>query len=118
MLYQRKIGIKILGTPLGHPDFIVAFLESITEMQKKLTKMIPLVTDTQSAWVLLTYCANARANYYTRCSAPDLTQAFAKNHDDVLWNCFLGIIGLESSIVDEKWRHLCQASFSASGLGL
>ena len=30
----------------------------------------------------------------------------------------MAIVGVESSNVDEKWRSLCQASFSQGGLGL
>ena len=51
-------GIKVLGTPLGHQDFVTAQLEMLTaEHQQTLLCRIPLVQDVQAAWLLLVHCA-------------------------------------------------------------
>ena len=44
------LGIKVLGTPLGH--------DNIGGMKGFLTR-IPLLRDVQSAWLLLLHCAQA-----------------------------------------------------------
>ena len=49
-LPTQKQGMKVLGTPLGHPDFVAAQLQRI-----------PRVPDLQSAWLLLLHCASPRA---------------------------------------------------------
>ena len=54
-------GVKILGTPLGHPDFVSARLERTTAKHVTLLERIPLVLDVQFAWLLLVHCAQARA---------------------------------------------------------
>ena len=59
-------GIKVLGTPLGHEDYVVRHLEAVTDEQRILLERIPRVQDVQSAWLLLLHCASARANYQLR----------------------------------------------------
>ena len=54
-------GIKILGTPLGHPAHVQRFLNSISEEHQTLRRRIPLVSDVQAVWLLLVHCVGARA---------------------------------------------------------
>ena len=61
-LLSHRRGIKVLGTPLGHPDFVKAHLDKLTAEHQTLLERIPLVEDAQSAWLLLVHCAAARAN--------------------------------------------------------
>ena len=56
-------GVRILGAPLGHTDFVSAFLERKSRDHHVLLSRIPRVEDVQSAWALLLHCASARANY-------------------------------------------------------
>ena len=58
-----KQGVKVLGTPLGHPQFVEAYLCKKTAAQEVLLERIPAVPDLQSSWSLLLHCASARANY-------------------------------------------------------
>ena len=53
-------GVRILGTPLGHPDFV--HTENVLKEHGVLLSRIPLVEDVQSAWALLLHCAGGRAN--------------------------------------------------------
>ena len=66
-LDSREQGIKILGIPVGHHDFITAFMERKSAEHTTLLEQIP-VPDVQSAWLLLLHCAQARANFLG-CSA-------------------------------------------------
>ena len=67
-------GVKVLGTPLGHPDFVRAHLRSSTEAQRVLMQRIPSIPDPQGAWLLLLFCAGSRANYMLRVVPPGLRQ--------------------------------------------
>ena len=56
-LPSHKRGMKVLGTPLGHADFIRDHLEKTAAKHQVLLDRIPLVEDVQSAWLLLVHCA-------------------------------------------------------------
>ena len=64
-------GIKLLGTQLGHPDFVARHLQSVVQEHRVILDRIPRVKDLQSAWLLLLHCASARANYILRSVDPD-----------------------------------------------
>ena len=53
--------IKVLGTPLGHADFVRAHLDRKVEEHQELLRRIPTVPDLQLAWLLLLHCAAAKA---------------------------------------------------------
>ena len=57
--------LVVLGTPLGHADFVRSHLESVHEEQDVLLDRIP-VPNLQAAWLLLSYCAATRANFVLR----------------------------------------------------
>ena len=78
-------GIKVLGTPLGHADFVRAHLDRKVEEHQELLRRIPTVPDLQSAWLLLLHCAAAKATYLLR------VLPFAAAHYEGLWQCFLQV---------------------------
>ena len=51
-------GIRVLGAPVGHPDFIRAQLEMTQAEHQVLLNRIPSLPDLQSAWSLLLHCAS------------------------------------------------------------
>ena len=71
-------GVKILGTPLGHPSCVRSQLVALTAKHEHLISNIMQVQDLQCAWILLLYCP--RAYYSLRVVHPNLTDAFAQ-HD-------------------------------------
>ena len=79
--------MKILGTPLGHPDFVRRHLGELAEEQRLLLERIPRVKDVQEAWLLLVHCASARANYFLRSVRPEAVAEYARLHDAGLWEC-------------------------------
>ena len=89
---SHRRGIKVLGTPLGHPDFVKAHLDKLTAEHQTLLDRIPLVEDAQSAWLLLVHCAAARANYIARVVEPESTEEFCRRHDRGLWRCLCTIL--------------------------
>ena len=80
-------GIKVLGTPLGHPDYVTRHLQRVEQEQQTLLDRIPSVFDVQSAWLLLLHCASARANYQLRVVHPSAVEGFSRAHDAGLWQC-------------------------------
>ena len=64
-------GIRVLGSPVGHPQFVQSFLRRKTAEHSVLLKRIPIVPDLQSAWLLLLYCAAARGNFWIRTVPPE-----------------------------------------------
>ena len=51
-------GIRVLGIPIGHKEYVQAELRATTEKHSILLNRIPLVQDLQSAWLLLLFYAN------------------------------------------------------------
>ena len=67
----------MLGTPLGHDDFVAQHLRTVTRDHHCLLERIPLMQDVQSAWLLLLHCASARTNYQIRSVNPTVVEEFA-----------------------------------------
>ena len=49
-------GIRVLGIPIGHVDFVHAQLRSKTEKHRVLHERLLSVQDLQSAWLLFLIC--------------------------------------------------------------
>ena len=116
-LLEREQGIRVLGTPLGHPAFVQAQLEETTRRHQILLERIPAVQDVQSAWALLLHCAGSRANYLLRVVRPDLVRSFAERHNRGLWQCLARILG-RSSEWDITTQEVASLPLSLGGLGL
>ena len=70
-LPTSKQGLRVLGVPVGHDDYVRAQLEEIAQEHMKLLDRIPCVKDMQSAWLLLSFCAATRANFLLRTVRPN-----------------------------------------------
>ena len=92
-LEAAQNGIVILGTPVGSPEFVQRFLGNRYAVQARFWERLKQVPDLQTAWLLLLYCANPRANHLIRALSPDLVADYARAHDDGLWATFLDLIG-------------------------
>ena len=106
---------QILGTPLGHPDFVARHREGLLEEQRVFLSGIPLVDDIQSAWLLLLHCANARANYQIRLVTPEGVEAYARAHDDRIWQCLCELLKWDPA---EDGREIANLPLVLGGLGL
>ena len=114
---SNEQGIKVLGTPLGHADYVSRHLQTVLEEQHILLDRIPRVQDVQSAWLILLHCASARANYHIRAVHPAATSAFAAAHDARLWQCMCSILQVDPMQVDDV-RETATLPLSLRGLGL
>ena len=76
-LPSESQGVVILGTPLEHPNFVQAHLRSMIDSHWSLLEMIQAVLDLQAAWLILLFCASARANFLIRALPLDATRDYA-----------------------------------------
>ena len=87
-------GVKVLGTPIGQPEFVQEFLAKKSREHQTLFERIPLVEDLQSSWLLLLMCGATRANFWLRTVRPDLAESFAVRHDARVWQCVQHLLGV------------------------
>ena len=107
--------VTILGTPLGHPDFVEASLQAKSREHDTLFDRLVAVPDLQCAWLLLLFCVSTRANYMLRVVHPELSHGFAARHDSRVWSTLTRLLGVEGS---ECARQRASLPFSIGGLGL
>ena len=76
--------MKVLGTPLGHRDFVRIHLKGTTAGHQLLMDRIPLLWDLQSSWL-------------SRVVERDAVQEFCRRHDAAVWRCFCTFTQIEES---------------------
>ena len=113
-------GLKILGTPLGSPEFVSRHMRELREEHDGLLNALKAMPELQSAWLLLSLCASARANYYLRALPPSLSREFAESHDAALLDTLFGLLDQPgANAEDMQWaRAVAQLPLRAGGLGL
>ena len=111
-------GIKVLGTPLGHPAYVTTQLQHIRQDQQLLLDRIPLLPDVQSAWALLVHCASARATYFLRVVSPEQSFQFATSHDTALWECLGTVVGVTTPHIRSTTHESVCLPLAFGGLGL
>ena len=111
-------GFRVLGTPLGHPAYVEAQLETLAVEHQDFLDRIPLLPDLQCAWSLLLHCASARATYYIRAVRPECSFRFARRHDEGLWRCLCRLLDIPHDSVPQRIKDSCTLSQVLGGLGL
>ena len=71
-----------------------------------------MVTDLQSAWLILLHCASGRANYLLRVVEPQSVAAYARAHDEGVWTCMCA--PEQQPHARRRYQELCE---SAVGVG-
>ena len=102
-------GLKILGAPFGHREYIAAQLERSFQTQETLIQRIPLVPDLQAAWLILLHCASARANHLLREGDPAQVLQYTQM-------CHLS--GIAPDLCDAAARSTATLPLVLGGLGL
>ena len=113
--YQQ--GFTVLGKPLGHPDIVQRFLEGKIAEHRVQLERIREVPDTQSAWLLLSFCAAAQANFFLRAVNPDNAKWFAAAHDQGVWQCFCRITQILATVGGRDRTSECMENAAGSPLG-
>ena len=113
---DTQLPVRLLGVPIGSPDFVRQQLEDKSAEQDLLFHRIPLMEDTQACWLLLLMCAATRANFWLRAVHPDQSESFAVRHDTNVWRCMRAVLGVEG--VPGTALAVSQLPFSLGGLSL
>ena len=77
-------GIVVLGTPVGHADFVQAWADARLQEEHRLLDELPHLPDLQCAWLLLLFCASPRANHALRTLPPSESASYAWAHDQAV----------------------------------
>ena len=117
-LPRREQGLVILGAPVGQVEFVKAQLEKKTVEHSVLLQRIPLVENLQAAWLLLSFCAAARANFIMRTVSPELGEAFATGHDDSVRACLGSLLNVDVAHVPSFEQMMTNLPLHMGGLGL
>ena len=107
-------GVEILGTPVGHEPFIVHKLAQKTAAHSVLLDRIPAIENVQAAWLLLLFCAAAKANFLLRTVNLELTIDYAAHHDSRCWQYLCRILRAP----DPNAKMIAAVPLSEGGLGL
>ena len=91
-------------------------LAHMAEEQSLLFERIPLVEDLQAAWLLLTFCAATRANYWLRTVPREFTEDHAAMHDKSVTKCLERILHMDG-IPPHIWES-ASVPLSMGGLGV
>ena len=110
-------GIKVVGTPLGHEDYVRDHLRRTTDDHVALLDKIPSLPDVQSAWALLLHRALARANHMLRAIRPEMTVQFVADHNSSLWSCLCNILRIAPDHCDELARDVASLPLCMGGGG-
>ena len=86
-------GVKILGTPVGHADFIQVSVNAMLEEEDKLWRALSWVPDLQCAWQLLVQCAGPLCHHLLRTMAPSHVVGYAAGHDEGMRRAMVSLLG-------------------------
>ena len=115
---SSECGLKVLGTPIGHPHFIASWAEGRMLTERELLNQLPRLPDLQCAWLLLAMCASPRANHALRTVPPLDIAGYAQAHDDAAWETLQACLGGVASGEADGARKLATLPASLGGLGL
>ena len=111
--------MKVLGTPLGSPEYVSRLLAEKREEHDRLLQLIPDVPDLQSAWLLLLLSASTRANYLLRALPPTVTREYAAQHDAAIAACLQRLLANDTpAVLAPLHIRRAQLALRLGGLGL
>ena len=118
---RHERGMVVLGSPVGHTDFVHAWAVRRLLEEQQLLQQLPQLPDLQCSWLLLALCASPRANHALRTVPPTAIASYAAGHDDAIWHTLLDCLGGEAGAPPED-AHLARATAflpaALGGLGL
>ncbi|CAK0888856.1 unnamed protein product, partial [Prorocentrum cordatum] len=113
-------GLVVLGTPIGHVECVRHHMRSMLADHRVLLHRLCQVGDLQTAWLLLSMCANPRANFHLRTMAPEDTLEFATAHDEYMAAAVTDLLGnpADQLAAGQTAREVAQLPLCLGGLGL
>ena len=99
-LPENQQGIKVVGTPIGTPQYIQEFGRNVVNDEAQLLQQIPKLTSLQTAWLILYFCAVPKINHLLRTLPPTHAVGPARLHDEAILHVFTQLFGIPSP---ETW---------------
>ena len=100
-LPSHDCGIKIVGTPIGHVDYIVSVgVQKLGEEAQLISSLLKLPS-IQIAWLLLYFCVVPKINHFLRTLCPCDVEIIADKHDERLFTIFRCIFNIPC---EESWN--------------
>ena len=95
-------GTKILGTPIGQPEYVKSSCSDIALDGQSLCDQVVALNEPQSGMLLLRFCHEPHLNYLGRTVASSLMQSAALQHDEITRSTFRQLIKC-SVLNDQQW---------------
>ena len=111
-------GVVVLGTPIGHRDFVQSWAARRLEDEERLLRQLPKLPDLQCSWLLLQMCASPRANHALRTVPPSEILAYARAHDQAMWRTLKQCLGGATEAEAPHAGSLATLPAHLGGLGL
>ena len=112
-LATRSTGDTILGTPLGHSDFVKAQLRGKAEEHGVLLDRVEAVPDLQRAWLVLSFCCVTQA--ILRAIHPAGSEEFAGAHETAISRVFNRLLDIQG---DQGTFNFASLPCRLGGVGL
>jgi hypothetical protein len=110
-------GVKILGVPLGHPDWCEQQLQDACRSKHQALSRLMLLHDPHVRHLLLRFCAGPWLHYLARSTGPVGVATLAA-HDRAVLHCFLETFGGNLGAVPEYTRAVIHLPARCGGQGL
>ncbi|CAK0907245.1 unnamed protein product [Prorocentrum cordatum] len=114
-------GAGFLVTPVGHAAFVCHHMRPLLADHRVLLHRLCQVGDLQTAWLLLSMCANPRANFYWRAMAPKRTRSSSRQPTTSTWKkAVTDLLGApeDELATRERGREVAQLPLCLGALGL
>ena len=113
-------GLVVLGTPVGHAEFVQAKVSERVAEEQKLLDAVCGLPDPQCAWQLLSKCSGPRASYLIGTLPPSTSREYAEEHDERLWPAAVHILGAQQVDLEAmaEGRLVARLPARLGGLGL
>ena len=123
----RLPGFKMLGAFIGEPEWCSARLVERVELAlahlpkvSELRDSPTVTTALQCSLIIARYCANTTLSYFLRCCPPDVTEAAARRHDELVSLFISVLVRADTGTAEERGAALEQARLPVrmGGLGV
>jgi len=92
----QERGLKVVGAPVGTPEFIEEFGQKVISEEAQLLENIPKLAYLQISWLLLYFCAVPRINHLLRIVPPVMVRRIAQVHDAGIFQVFSTLFSISS----------------------
>lgn len=94
-------GITLMGSPIGHDDWIKSELMSVVESNRARLEALYLLDSAQHANHILLRTCVSRVTHLLRTVPPSLTVEMAARHDADIWKAFSALSGIDAPAFDD-----------------